>query len=104
MNKHPACIVTKYGWVELDHQNKIAVNCVTQKLHLSILESPFYKTKEDIFWPKVEKYDYQVDKKPDVIGYFKTDYIYHIVRYPEFTPRQFLESLLFLLDVCKYCK
>ena len=53
--KHNACIATQHGWVDIDHSNFRAINCVTINLHSEILDSKFYKDKENIFWPKVRK-------------------------------------------------
>lgn len=104
MKKHDACIATQYGWVEIDNNNKLAINCVKSQLHDDILQSDFYKQKENIYWPKVEKlYNYD-NKKDDIISYYKTDYIYNILRYPEFTPFQFKEALIFLCEICLYCE
>lgn len=104
MQKHPACIITRYGWVDINHENFTVINCVMDKLHINILESNFYKEKEYIFWPKVQKiYDYE-SKYKKALAYYKTDYLHHIIRYPEFTPLQFKESLLFLCNVCLYCE
>lgn len=103
MNIDPACIAKQYGWVELNHKKKIAYNYITQQIHDTILKSKFYKNKEKIYWPSVlENIEYE--KKENVISCYKTDYIPNILRYPEFTPEQFKEALLFLYDVCNYCK
>ena len=102
--KHKACIATEYGWVDIDNSDFKAINCVTDKLHSEILNSKFYKDKENIFWPKVTRiYNYK-SNYCDALAYYETEYIHNILRYPEFTPLQFKEALMFLCDVCEYCK
>lgn len=104
MKKHDACIETKYGWVDIDKTNNKAINCVKLKLHDTILQSSFYKNKENIFWPEVKKNnDYKSDYG-SCIAYYNTEYINNIIRYPEFTPYQFKEALIFIYEVLKYCK
>lgn len=102
--KHNACIFTEYGWVDIDKSNFRAINCVTNNLHSEILDSKFYKNKENIFWPKVKKVDNYKSNYGDALAYYETEYIHNILRYYEFTPLQFKEALLFLCDVCEYCK
>ena len=52
MRKHPACIYTQNGWVQLDDEQHRAINfCATQK-QVDILESDFYTEKQGIFWPR----------------------------------------------------
>lgn len=107
MKKHSACICLSNGWVDIDINNYKSINCVTRKLHETILDSNFYKNKEGIFWPRIKKnQDYKSVSNTDnnIISYYETEYIHHITRYPEFTPNQLKESLLFLADVCIYCK
>ena len=103
-NKHNACMATHNGWVDIDHSNFRAINCVTKKIDSEILDSKFYKDKENIFWPKVTKIDNYKSKHGDALEYYETEYIHNILRYPEFTPLQFKEALLFICDVCEYCK
>ena len=106
MKKHEACIRTNYGWVELNHNIKYCVNCITNINHDKILQSNFYKSKENIYWPKITKiYNYKSNLKGEtnIISYYETEYISNILRYPEFTPIQFKEALLFLCEVCQYC-
>jgi len=102
--KHNACIATQHGWVDIDHSNFRAINCVIHKLHEKILDSNFYKDKENIFWPKVKRVDNYKSNNGDALAYYETEYIHNILRYPEFTPLQFKEALMFLCDVCEYCK
>lgn len=102
--KHNACVFTEYGWVDIDENNFKSINCVKLKLHDDILQSAFYKNKEDIYWPKVKKINNYESKHGKCISYYDTEYINYIIRYPEFTPEQFKESLIFLCNVCKYCK
>lgn len=102
--KHKACIYTNFGWVDVDNKNKKSINCIVHPLHDNILNSPFYKNKEGIFWPKVKKIDnYKSKTSNKAISYYDTQYISNILRYPEFTPEQFKEALLFLCDICEYC-
>ncbi len=104
MIRHPACIhYNENGWVEIDSDNYRAVNCIKNSLHDTILQSEFYKNKEGIFWPRVTKLTDYHSKNGDAIAYYDTEYIHHIIHYPEFTPKQFKTALLFLLEVCKYC-
>jgi hypothetical protein len=104
MQKHPACVVTRYGWVDIDNENFIIINCVMEKLHIDIFESNFFKEKERHFWPKVQRiYNYE-SNYGKALAYYKTDFIHHIIRYPEFTPLQFKEALLFVCNVCEYCE
>ena len=103
MLKHDACIATEHGWVEISDTNKV-VNCVTKLYDLNILESNFYKNKECIFWPKINKIENYENKSDKCIAYFETEYIPNIIRYPEFTPKQIYQSLMFLLDVLEYCE
>lgn len=102
--KHDACIATEHGWVDIDHSNFRAINCVIHKLHEKILDSNFYKDKENIFWPKVKKVDNYKSNNGDALAYYETEYIHNILRYPEFTPLQFKEALMFLCSVSEYCK
>ena len=102
--KHNACIATQHGWVDIDHSNFRAINCVTNNLHSEILDSKFYKDKENIFWPKVKRVDNYKSNYLDALAYYETEYIHNILRYPEFTPLQFKQALMFLCDVCEYCK
>lgn len=102
--KHSACIAVQHGWVDIDNKNFKAINCVTNKLHNEILNSNFYKDKENIFWPKIKKLDNYKSNFNNALAYYETEYIYNILRYPEFTPLQFKEALIFLCDVCEYCK
>lgn len=102
MKKHDACIENYHGWVEVNDDDYRAINCVTHKLHNDILNSKFYKEKEDIYWPKVSLLKAETEDKK--ITKYETDYLHHIVRYPEFSPKQFKEALLFLTDVCMYCE
>jgi len=102
--KHNACIAIKNGWVDIDHSNFRAINCVTKKLDSEILVSKFYKDKENIFWPKVRKIDNYKSNYGDALEYYETEYIHNILRYPEFTPSQFKDALIFICDVCEYCK
>ena len=104
MEKHEACFATQYGWVDIDNINNKAINCVKEKLHDDIFNSNFYKDKEGIFWPKIQKVNNYTSKYGNALSYYETEYMYHILRYPLFTPSQFKESLLFLCDVCNYCK
>ena len=104
MKKHNACIFTEYGWVEIDHETQNVVNCVKLPLHDEILSSEFYKSKEGTFWPFTNKLTNYENKTEGIISYYKTEYIPNILRYPEFTPKQFKESLLFLCNVCIYCE
>ena len=104
MNKHNACIFTLHGWVEIDSENYKAINCVKEQLHDNIFNSNFYKNKEYIFWPKIQKLENYSSNFSSAIYYYDTEFIYNIIRYPEFTPEQFKDALLFLCDVCKYCK
>jgi len=103
MEKHPACIATQYGWVEIDNVNFKAVNCVVDKLHDNILQSEFYKSKENEYWPAVNKLEDYDSTFKSALSYYETEYFHHILRYPEFTPTQFKEALMFLLEVCEYC-
>nr|QBK88466.1 MAG: methyltransferase domain protein [Mimivirus LCMiAC01] len=103
MKKHSACIVTKYGWVDINKELYKSINCIKIPLHDTILSSDFYKKKEGIFWPRVKKItDYQ-STHDNALAYYDTEYIHHIIRYHEFTPEQFKKALLFLCDVCIYC-
>jgi len=104
MKKHEACVATQYGWVDIDDINYKAINCVKEKLHDDIFNSTFYKDKEGIFWPKLQKINNYTSNYGKALSYYETEYIYNILRYPLFTPNQFKESLLFLCDVCNYCK
>ena len=105
MQKNPACIVTELGWVENDNEKHIAVNCSTKKAQVDILNSTFYKNKENIYWSEVnELKEYNSSYGENAVAFHQTEFIHHIVRYPEYTPPQFLESLLFLLDICFYCR
>lgn len=96
MHKHPACIDTRYGYVEIDHDKKLVNNIVAGDGG-KILDSDFFKNKmgEGGYWPRVEHSGGNV---------YKTEYIPNILRYPEFTPIQFKEALLFLHEVCAYCE
>ena len=104
MKKHAACIGTQHGWVDIDDINNKAINCVKEKLHDDIFNSKFYKDKEGIFWPKIQRVNNYKSTHGNALSYYETEYIHHILRYPLFTPNQFKESLLFLCDVCNYCK
>jgi len=104
MIKHNACIATHYGWVDIDNKNKKIINCVKLQLHNDILQSSFYKNKETIYWPKVTKIDNYKSEYGQALDYYDTEYIHNILRYPEFTPLQFKEALIFICDVCEYCE
>lgn len=104
MQKHPACIFLENGWVETD--NHKAINCVTSIYMDELLSSPFYKNKEGIYWPVITKnttYKSSFKTNVKIVSYYDTEYLHHITRYNEFTPKQFKESLLFLCEVCIYC-
>ncbi len=101
--KHSACLTPDLGWVDIDRSNFKAINCVTKKIVSDILNSKFYKDKENIFWPKITRIDNYKSNYGDALVYYETEYIHNILRYPEFTPSQFKEALLFLCDVCEYC-
>jgi len=104
MKKHNACISTHEGWVEIDNETKKVINCVKIKLHDKILESKFYKNKEGIYWLKVKKINNYESNLGKCIAYYDTEYINHIVRYPEFTGQQFKDSLLLMCDASAYSK
>ena len=63
MEVHSACIAQEYGWVEIDKSLKKAINCVSKKLHDDILQSQFYKIKENIYWPKVKIINNYISKQ-----------------------------------------
>ena len=104
MKKHNACIATFFGWVEVDNENGLAVNCVVRQQDIDILDSSFYKSKENIFWPEITKNkSYISSYGKNILMSYNTEYIHNILRYPEFTPTQFKETLLFMCDVLEYC-
>ena len=57
-----------------------------------------------MFWPKTKELENYTSNYGEAIAYFETEYLHNILRYTEFTPSQFKESLLFLCNVCQYCQ
>ena len=104
MIKHNACVATQHGWVDIDTGNSRSVNCVTEHLHEYIFNTRFYKDKENIWWPTVKRIDNYESSFGKALSYYETDYIHHIVHYPEFTSQQFKDALLFLINICQYCE
>ena len=103
MQKHEACSLNNNGWCEIDHENFKIVNCVDKKIHIKIFESDFYKSKNNKFWPKVKKSDYNPVTEANYLECYDTFYFHNILRFPEFTPGQLKETLLFLCNVLEYC-
>jgi len=102
MQKHEACSLYN-GWCEIDHNNFKIVNCVNNKLHLDIYNSDFYKSQINKYWPKVKYINYTPVTESDYLECYDTFYFHHILRFPEFSPRQLKKALLFLCDVLEYC-
>jgi len=103
MKKHNACIATHLGWVEMNGEE--AYRFVFDKSVDDILSSDFYKSKENEYWIKINKSDKTTTTphKEKLVSAYKLDYITHVVRYPEFTPKQFIDSLKLICDISIYC-
>jgi hypothetical protein len=95
MFRHPASISIEHGYVEIDIPNNRVVHTTNNKIIDDILNTDFFKNGCGKYWINTKKIG---DNK------YEAEYINHIIRYPEFTPEQFLESLYFLHDVCVYCR
>ena len=103
MHKHKAFSLNNNGWCEIDHDKFKAVICVNNKLHIDIYNSDFYKNKSNEYWPEVQRINYISLTEDSYLECFKTLYFHNILRFPEFTPRQLKEALIFLCNVLEYC-
>lgn len=104
MKKHPACIITDKGWIELN--DKEAYRFIMDKDSANIIESDFFKNKMGVFWLPLEKSNKQpedVQKKFSKIYSYKLDYIPHVNRYTEWAPKQFIDAIKLLCDIHLYC-
>ena len=104
--KHPACIYTERGWVELEADS--AYRYITNKETDTFLTSRGYRDKEGIYWPAL-KVTHRPPKFCDnsvsveVVSSYEIEKFNLVSRYTEFVPSQILEALKFLCEIQKYC-
>jgi SAM-dependent methyltransferase len=106
MSKHPACLATNRGWVEITDDS--AYRYITDPFVKEFLNSNSYSEKINEFWIAASISDrepvHDYDKsKISICASYEVEKIEHITYYPEWAPAQVIQALKLLCDIQVYC-